>query len=67
MNAVDLDLYFQSAVQIIWQGVPRQASTRLVLAVPTGRAVELFLKQLCERAIDIASSKNARTLSAAHM
>ncbi|CAL8463649.1 g3183 [Coccomyxa elongata] len=35
--------------------------------VVLGRAVELFLKQLCEGAIDIASSKNARTLSAAHM
>ena len=33
----------------------------------TGRAVEVFLKQLCEGAVDIASSKSARTLSAAHL
>ncbi|EIE27699.1 hypothetical protein COCSUDRAFT_52243 [Coccomyxa subellipsoidea C-169] len=32
-----------------------------------GRAVELFLKQLCDGAVAIANSKDARTLSAAHL
>lgn len=38
-----------------------------LMLMPAGRAVELFLQQLCDKSSEIAMERKAKTITASHL